>query len=70
MARLQCRELELLQELLAVAAQKVVIDELIKASAVPPINRLPNELLAQIFLLIRVYGPGFGWINTGHALLC
>ncbi|KAI6029845.1 hypothetical protein BKA83DRAFT_4223873 [Pisolithus microcarpus] len=57
LARLQCRELELLQGLLAVrkavAAQKVVIDELIKASAVPPINRLPNELLAQIFLLIR-----------------
>ncbi|KAI6108582.1 hypothetical protein EDD16DRAFT_69060 [Pisolithus croceorrhizus] len=56
LARLQCVELELLQDLLdvrkALAAQKVVIDELIKASAVPPINRLPNELLAQIFLLI------------------
>ncbi|KAI5989580.1 hypothetical protein EDD15DRAFT_2198521 [Pisolithus albus] len=56
LARLQCRELELLRELLAirkaVATQKVVINELIKASAVPPINRLPNELLVQIFLLI------------------
>ncbi|KAI6130651.1 hypothetical protein EDD16DRAFT_1723219 [Pisolithus croceorrhizus] len=56
LARLQRAELELLQDLLdirkALAAQKVVIDKLIKASAVPPINRLPNELLAQIFILI------------------
>ncbi|KAI6116408.1 hypothetical protein F5141DRAFT_1103076 [Pisolithus sp. B1] len=56
LARLQRVELELLQDLLdvrkALAAQKVVIDKLIKASAVPPINRLPNELLAQIFLFI------------------
>ncbi|KAI5989588.1 hypothetical protein EDD15DRAFT_2370653 [Pisolithus albus] len=57
LARLKRRESELVEELLdvhkAVVAQKLVIDELIKASAIPPINRLPNELLAQIFLLIR-----------------
>ncbi|KAI6029840.1 hypothetical protein BKA83DRAFT_4489770 [Pisolithus microcarpus] len=57
LARLKRRELELVEELLdvhkAVAAQKLVIDELIKASTIPLINRLPNELLAQIFLLIR-----------------
>ncbi|KAI5995048.1 hypothetical protein EDD15DRAFT_2365955 [Pisolithus albus] len=57
LARLKRRESELVEELLdvhkAVAAQKLVIDELIKASTIPPINRLPNELLAQIFLLIR-----------------
>ncbi|KAI5989591.1 hypothetical protein EDD15DRAFT_1309309 [Pisolithus albus] len=57
LARLKCRESELVEELLdvhkAVAAQKLVIDELIKASTIPPINRLPNELLEQIFLLIR-----------------
>lgn len=55
LARLQHRELELLQEFFdvrkAVAAQKTVIDELIKASCVPYIDRLPNELLVQIFLL-------------------
>ncbi|KAI5989587.1 hypothetical protein EDD15DRAFT_2370652 [Pisolithus albus] len=58
LARLKCRESELVEELLdvhkAVAAQKLVIDELIKASAIPHINRLPNELFAQIFLLIRL----------------
>ncbi|KAI6010648.1 hypothetical protein PISMIDRAFT_680824 [Pisolithus microcarpus 441] len=57
LARLKRRESELVEELLdvhkAVAAQKLVIDELIKASTIPPINLLPNELLAQIFLLIR-----------------
>ncbi|KAI6009488.1 hypothetical protein F5J12DRAFT_40152 [Pisolithus orientalis] len=56
--RLQHRESELLQEIVvvrkAVANQKVVIDELIKASAVPFIDRLPNELLIQIFLLIKL----------------
>ncbi|KAI5989579.1 hypothetical protein EDD15DRAFT_1308174 [Pisolithus albus] len=56
LARLKCRELELLQDLLdvrkALAAQTVMIDELVKASAIPPISRLPNELLARIFLLI------------------
>ncbi|KAI6151198.1 hypothetical protein BKA82DRAFT_4125002 [Pisolithus tinctorius] len=56
--RLQHRESELLQEIVdvrkAVATQKVVIDELIKASAVPFIDRLPNELLIQIFLLIKL----------------
>lgn len=55
LARLQHRELELLQEFFdvrkAVATQKTVIDELIKASCVPYIDRLPNELLVQIFLL-------------------
>ncbi|KAI6116407.1 hypothetical protein F5141DRAFT_1213011 [Pisolithus sp. B1] len=67
LARLQRRELELLQNLLdvhkAVAAQKVVIDELIKASAVPPINRLPNELLAQTFLLIRDQKQSLGSVS-------
>lgn len=57
LARLQRRELELLQEFFdvhkAIEAQKSVIDELIKASAVPCIDRLPNELLARIFLLIK-----------------
>ncbi|KAI6002537.1 hypothetical protein EDC04DRAFT_1043796 [Pisolithus marmoratus] len=57
LARLQRKELELLQELLdvqkAVAAQKVLINELIKTSTPPPFDRLPNELLAQIFLIIR-----------------
>ncbi|KAI6040833.1 hypothetical protein EDC04DRAFT_3089376, partial [Pisolithus marmoratus] len=57
LARLQFRELELLQELLdirkAIPAQEAVIDELIRASPVPPISRLPNELLAQIFLVLR-----------------
>ncbi|KAI6130652.1 hypothetical protein EDD16DRAFT_1700615 [Pisolithus croceorrhizus] len=57
LACLQRRELELLQEFFdvhkAVEKQKVVIDELIKASTVPCIDRLPNELLAQIFLLIK-----------------
>lgn len=52
LVRLQSRELELLQELLdarkAIAPQKVVIDELIRTSTVPPIDRLPNELLADI----------------------
>lgn len=56
LARLQRRELGLLQDLLdvrkALAARTVVIDELVKASAIPPINRLPNELLARIFLFI------------------
>ncbi|KAI6002526.1 hypothetical protein EDC04DRAFT_2972440 [Pisolithus marmoratus] len=56
LARLQRRELELLQELLdvqkAVAAQKALINELIKASTPPPFDHLPNELLAQIFLII------------------
>ncbi|KAI6000322.1 hypothetical protein F5J12DRAFT_255389 [Pisolithus orientalis] len=56
LVRLQSSELELLQELLdarkAIAPQKVVIDELIRTSTVPPIDRLPNELLAQIFLLL------------------
>lgn len=56
LARLKRRELELVEEFLdvhkAVAAQKLVIDELIKASTIPHINRLPSELLAQIFLLI------------------
>ncbi|KAI5994474.1 hypothetical protein EDD15DRAFT_797800 [Pisolithus albus] len=55
LAHLQRRELQLLQELSdvrkALAAQKVVLDELVKASAVPYIDRLPNELLAEIFLL-------------------
>ncbi|KAI5989589.1 hypothetical protein EDD15DRAFT_2370654 [Pisolithus albus] len=57
LAHLKRRESELVEELLdvhkAIAAQTLVIDELIKASAVPPINRLPNELLGKIFLLIR-----------------
>ncbi|KAI6116403.1 hypothetical protein F5141DRAFT_663267 [Pisolithus sp. B1] len=57
LARLQCRESELVQELMgvrkAVAAQKVVIDELVKARAIQHIERLPNELLAEIFLYIR-----------------
>ncbi|KAI6148821.1 hypothetical protein BKA82DRAFT_996940 [Pisolithus tinctorius] len=57
LARLQHRELELVQELSDVrkdvAAQKVAIEVLIKSRAVPYINRLPNELLAQIFLLIK-----------------
>ncbi|KIK22067.1 hypothetical protein PISMIDRAFT_530427 [Pisolithus microcarpus 441] len=57
LAHLQRRELQLLQELSdvrkALAAQKVVLDELVEASAVPYIDRLPNELLAEIFLLLR-----------------
>ncbi|KAI6130640.1 hypothetical protein EDD16DRAFT_1515336 [Pisolithus croceorrhizus] len=47
----------LLQELLnirkAVEAQKAVIEELVRARAIPCIDRLPDELLAQIFLLNR-----------------
>ncbi|KAI5985470.1 hypothetical protein EDD15DRAFT_2364378 [Pisolithus albus] len=57
LAHLQRRELQLLQELSdvrkALAAQRVVLDELVKASAVPYIDRVPNELLAEIFLLLR-----------------
>ncbi|KAI5994351.1 hypothetical protein EDD15DRAFT_2366406 [Pisolithus albus] len=57
LAHLKRRELQLLQELSdvrkALAAQKVVLDELVKASAVPYIDRLPNELLVEIFLLLR-----------------
>ncbi|KAI6161127.1 hypothetical protein EDD17DRAFT_1509352 [Pisolithus thermaeus] len=57
LAHLERRELQLLQELMdvrkALAAQKVVLDELVKASAVPYIDRLPNELLAEIFLLLK-----------------
>ncbi|KAI6038019.1 hypothetical protein EDC04DRAFT_2896882 [Pisolithus marmoratus] len=57
LACLQFRELELLQELLdickAIPAQKAVIDKLIRVSPVPPISHLPNELLAQIFLILR-----------------
>ncbi|KAI6033505.1 hypothetical protein PISMIDRAFT_16618 [Pisolithus microcarpus 441] len=57
LAHPQCREVQLLQELSdvrkALAAQGVVLDELVKASAVPYMDRLPNELLAEIFLLIR-----------------
>ncbi|KAI5998194.1 hypothetical protein EDD15DRAFT_2528469 [Pisolithus albus] len=56
LAHLQHRELQLLQELSdvrkALAAQKAVLDGLVKASAVPYIDRLPNELLAEIFLLL------------------
>ncbi|KAI6108590.1 hypothetical protein EDD16DRAFT_69445 [Pisolithus croceorrhizus] len=56
LAHLQRREGELVKELLdvhkAVAKKKLVIDELIKASTIPHVNRLPNELLAQIFLLL------------------
>ncbi|KAI6116400.1 hypothetical protein F5141DRAFT_1267780 [Pisolithus sp. B1] len=56
LAHLQRREWELVKELLdvhkAVTAQKLVIDELIKASTIPHVNRLPNELLAQLFLLL------------------
>ncbi|KAI5989597.1 hypothetical protein EDD15DRAFT_1310075 [Pisolithus albus] len=56
LAHLQRRELQLLQELSdvrrALAAQKVMLDKLVKASAVPHIDRLPNELLAEIFLLL------------------
>ncbi|KAI6116397.1 hypothetical protein F5141DRAFT_663054 [Pisolithus sp. B1] len=55
LTRLQSRESELLRELSdirkAVEAQEAVIAELVKARAVPCIDRLPNELLAQIFLL-------------------
>lgn len=51
------RELEVDQELLgvrkAVAVQKIVTDDLIKASAVTHIDCLPNELLVQIILLIK-----------------
>ncbi|KAI6108594.1 hypothetical protein EDD16DRAFT_69482 [Pisolithus croceorrhizus] len=54
--RLQSRESELLRELLdirkAIEGQKAVIKELVRARAVPCIDRLPDELLAQIFLLI------------------
>ncbi|KAI5996934.1 hypothetical protein EDD15DRAFT_384025 [Pisolithus albus] len=57
LASLQRKELQLLQELSdvrkALAAQRVVLDELVKASAVPYIDRLPNELLAEIFFLLR-----------------
>ncbi|KAI6130646.1 hypothetical protein EDD16DRAFT_1019729 [Pisolithus croceorrhizus] len=64
LARLQRRESELVQELVdmrkAVAAQKVVVDELVvviddlaKASATQHIERLPNELLAEAFLYIK-----------------
>ncbi|KAI5985467.1 hypothetical protein EDD15DRAFT_1631037 [Pisolithus albus] len=57
LAHLQRRELQLLQELSdvrkALAAQRVALDELVEASAVPYIDRLPNELLAEIFLLIK-----------------
>ncbi|KAI5983295.1 hypothetical protein EDD15DRAFT_1905266 [Pisolithus albus] len=56
LAYLQRRELQLLQELSdvrkALTAQKAVLDEFVKASAVPYIDRLPNELLAEIFLLL------------------
>lgn len=47
LARLQRRELSDTCE--AVTEQKIVIDELIKASAIPYIDRLPTELLAQTF---------------------
>ncbi|KAI6116398.1 hypothetical protein F5141DRAFT_1213002 [Pisolithus sp. B1] len=57
LSRLQSRESGLLQELLnirkAVEAQKAVIEELVRARAIPCIDRLPDELLAQIFLLNR-----------------
>ncbi|KAI5994372.1 hypothetical protein EDD15DRAFT_2529637 [Pisolithus albus] len=57
LAHLQRRELQLLQELSdvrkALAAQKVMLDELVEASAIPYIDCLPNELLAEIFLLLR-----------------
>ncbi|KAI6040829.1 hypothetical protein EDC04DRAFT_1388645 [Pisolithus marmoratus] len=57
LARLQRRESELRKEFSdtceAVAERKVVIDELIKASIIPYINRLPTELLAQIFLIVK-----------------
>ncbi|KAI6038022.1 hypothetical protein EDC04DRAFT_2896886 [Pisolithus marmoratus] len=57
LARLQRRESELRKELSdaceAVAEQKIVIDKLIKASAIPYIDRLPTELLAQIFLIVK-----------------
>ncbi|KAI6148831.1 hypothetical protein BKA82DRAFT_8036 [Pisolithus tinctorius] len=56
LVRLQRRELELVQELLnvrkAVAAQKVVIDQLVESNVVPYIDRLPNELLAQMFIFL------------------
>ncbi|KAI6108593.1 hypothetical protein EDD16DRAFT_69470 [Pisolithus croceorrhizus] len=55
LTRLQSRELELFQEFLdirkAIEAQKAVIEELVKARAVPCIDRLPNELFVQICLL-------------------
>ncbi|KAI6117299.1 hypothetical protein EDD16DRAFT_1016681 [Pisolithus croceorrhizus] len=57
LAHLERREMQLLQELSdvrkALAIQKVVLAELVKTSAVPYIDRLPNELLAEIFLLLR-----------------
>ncbi|KAI6130648.1 hypothetical protein EDD16DRAFT_1891673 [Pisolithus croceorrhizus] len=57
LARLQSRESELVKELTdmrkAVAAQKVVIDELVKASAVQHIDCLPSNLLAETFLYIK-----------------
>ncbi|KAI6117298.1 hypothetical protein EDD16DRAFT_1016699 [Pisolithus croceorrhizus] len=57
LAHLEHREMQLLQELMdvrkALAAQKVLLDELVKTSAVPYIDRLPNELLAEIFLLLK-----------------
>ncbi|KAI6108587.1 hypothetical protein EDD16DRAFT_69301 [Pisolithus croceorrhizus] len=57
LASLQCRESGIVQELMdvrkAIAAQKVVIDKLVKARAIQHIKRLSNELLAEIFLYIR-----------------
>ncbi|KAI6044328.1 hypothetical protein EDC04DRAFT_3138028 [Pisolithus marmoratus] len=67
LARLHRRELELLQELLdvrkALAAQKVLIDELVKASTPPPFDRLPNELLVQIFLFVGLHWPCLAYVS-------